>query len=132
GVTVQPCGLFIDLIHGFLAASPDGLIGTDGIVEVKCPEPMRHETAKKAAEKYNDRKYEGTDPKLSTKHFFYYQIQGQLHITGRKFCDFIVYTEHGIDVQRIQKDEEFWQTEMEPFLTRFYKECVLPEIVDPR
>lgn len=37
GVTAQPCGMFIDLIHGFLATSPDGLIGTDGIAEVKCP-----------------------------------------------------------------------------------------------
>lgn len=132
GVTVQPCGMFIDLIHGFLAASPDGLIGTDGIAEVKCPESMRKETAKKAAAKYNDRKHEGTDPKLSRTHFFYYQIQGQLHITGRKFCDFIVYTEQDIDVQRIERDDEFWQTEMEPFLTRFYRECVLPEVVDPR
>lgn len=132
GVTVQPCGLYIDLKNGFLAASPDGLIGTDGIVEVKCPETMRNETPKKAAEKYNDSKYTGTTPKLSAKHLFHYQIQGQLHITGRTFCDFIVYTEHGIDVQRIERDDEFWQTEMEPFLTRFYKECVLPEIVDPR
>jgi hypothetical protein len=25
------------LVQGFLAASPDGLVGRDGLVEVKCP-----------------------------------------------------------------------------------------------
>lgn len=35
--TVQPCGLFVDIEHCFLAASPDRLVGTDRIIEVKCP-----------------------------------------------------------------------------------------------
>lgn len=36
-VVVKCCDLFIDKKYPYLAASPDGLIGTDGIVEVKCP-----------------------------------------------------------------------------------------------
>lgn len=35
--SVQRCGLHVNLEYGFIAASPDGLIGTDGIVKVKCP-----------------------------------------------------------------------------------------------
>lgn len=34
--TVQKCGLFVDLENPFLGASPDGLIGNDGLIEVKC------------------------------------------------------------------------------------------------
>lgn len=129
---MQPCGLFIDLDNGFLAASPDGLIGADGIAEVKCPESRKNEEPAKAAELYNDRRYTGETPKLSTRHYIYYQIQGQLHITGREFCEFIVYANQKIHVQRIHSDNDFWRTEMEPLLTRFYNECVLPELVDSR
>lgn len=34
---VEPCGLFIDEHDFIFGASPDGLIGDDAIVEVKCP-----------------------------------------------------------------------------------------------
>jgi len=35
-VKVTPCGLFVSLQNGIFAASPDGLVGADGMVEVKC------------------------------------------------------------------------------------------------
>ncbi|CAN7975931.1 unnamed protein product [Ixodes persulcatus] len=35
---VERCGLLVDIEHGFFAASPDGLIGDDGLIEVKCPD----------------------------------------------------------------------------------------------
>ena len=34
---VEECGLFVDLHKGYLAASPDGTVGKDALVEVKCP-----------------------------------------------------------------------------------------------
>ncbi|XP_045454869.1 uncharacterized protein LOC123664369 [Melitaea cinxia] len=37
GVIIAPCGLFIDKDYPFIGATPDGLIGHDTIVEVKCP-----------------------------------------------------------------------------------------------
>lgn len=36
-VSIDKCGLFIDVKNYCLGASPDGLIGQNGIVEVKCP-----------------------------------------------------------------------------------------------
>ena len=33
---VEPFGLFIDSTYSYLAATPDGLIGTNAVVEVKC------------------------------------------------------------------------------------------------
>lgn len=38
-IVIEPCGLFVDNKYPFLGASPDGLVGTDAIVEVKCPVP---------------------------------------------------------------------------------------------
>ena len=34
---VEACGLFVDSDKSFLAASPDGVVGEDAVVEVKCP-----------------------------------------------------------------------------------------------
>lgn len=36
-IEINPCGLFIDSHYPFIAATPDGLVGNDTIVEVKCP-----------------------------------------------------------------------------------------------
>ncbi|KAF2891743.1 hypothetical protein ILUMI_14430 [Ignelater luminosus] len=36
GVQVQTCGLFIDKNNPFMGARPDGLVGENGITEVKC------------------------------------------------------------------------------------------------
>ena len=35
GVSVSKCGLFISEQYPFLAASPDGLVGSHGLVEAK-------------------------------------------------------------------------------------------------
>ena len=55
-------------------ASPDGLVGSRGLVEIKCPQPAAHlETL--LSEKI-DRDY-------------FVQIQWQLTVTGRSWCDYI-------------------------------------------
>lgn len=63
---VQPCGLFLHPTHSWLAASPDGLIGDDGVLEIKCPHRL-HTTL----------------PEL-----YMPQVQGQLFISGRQWAHF--------------------------------------------
>lgn len=53
GVFVQPCGLFVHKKLTFLAASPDGLIENEGIVEVKCPASIKDMKPKEAFENKN-------------------------------------------------------------------------------
>ncbi|XP_025196005.1 uncharacterized protein LOC112595692 [Melanaphis sacchari] len=56
---------------------------------------------------------------------------GQMRITNRRLCYFVVYTPNWTSIQEIQYDEVFWNTKMAEKLKRFYMECLLPEIVDP-
>jgi putative phage-type endonuclease len=57
-------------------ASPDGLVGADGLVEIKCPNTATHlETLLGQA----------VPAKYET------QMQFQMACTGRKFCDFVSY-----------------------------------------
>ena len=51
--TVQQCGLFIAKSHPFLGASPDGLIGRDGAIELKKIHPRMGETLESALLRLN-------------------------------------------------------------------------------
>ena len=40
---------------------------------------------------------------------YYFQVQGQLAITGKKWCDFVVWTlKQPMYVERIYFDENLW------------------------
>ncbi|XP_073953228.1 LOW QUALITY PROTEIN: uncharacterized protein [Choristoneura fumiferana] len=134
GVNVQKCGLFIDSEHFFLGASPDGLF-EEGIVEIKCPYSARNTTPDPEQAIIDKKiKFWKTDGTVNTNHDWYYQIQGQLHISQKNVCLFAVWTgaEFRLKSIKINKDDQFWTNNMEPKLIRFYQNCLLPELVDGR
>ena len=68
--------------------------------------------------------------RVNLRHY-YAQVQGQLAIGGRPWCDFVVYTTKGINVQRIKFDNNYWENILLPKLSEFYDNCLAPEIVSP-
>lgn len=77
-------------------ASPDRLVGTNGLLEIKCPKPSNH-LANFLCQKV-DMKY-------------YPQVQGQLWIAEREWCDWISYHEEMQPVIiRVNRDDEFIKT----------------------
>lgn len=54
GVNVKKCGLFVDREYPYLAATPDGLVGEDTVVEVKCPENSKDLTPLEGVQKKKD------------------------------------------------------------------------------
>jgi len=135
GMAVEECGLFVDQEYPFLAASPDGTIGEHGLVEIKCPANAKTYTPAEAARNNKITSCtvdENGDIHLKKNHNYYYQVQGQLHITRKRFCLFVLWTPKGISVEKIVKDDQFWKEKMETQLVTFFTECLLPELVDPR
>ena len=61
-----------------------------------------------------------------------YQVQGQLHITEKELCYFVVYTHKEFKYCIIQRDDKFWAYNMVEPLEKFYLYALLPEIVDSR
>ena len=47
---------------------------------------------------------------LREQHYYYYQVQGQVAICSRKWCDSEVFTNAGISILQIFFDEIFWAT----------------------
>jgi len=78
-------------------ASPDGMVGDDGLIEIKCPNTATH----------IDTLLSETVP---SKYFT--QMQFQLACTGRKYCDFVSFDnrlppELQLFVKRVPRDEVF-------------------------
>jgi putative phage-type endonuclease len=91
-------------------ASPDGLVGEDGCIEIKCPNTAT------MLEYIEDR---------SVPRKYLLQIQWQLACTGRNWCDFVAYDPRLPDhlqllVIRVPRDEDVIEqiaTEVGRFLT---------------
>lgn len=142
-VTVCRAGFVVCETHPFLGASPDAYVHDPdrqtsyGLAEVKCSYKYRDVSVEEAcknpdfcAEVVIDG---GRDKSIHLKHshVYYSQVQGQLAITGRTWCDFILYTNKGFTVDTITFNETFWNNELLPALDTFYRNCIAPEIVSP-
>lgn len=119
-------GLRIHPQYPYLGCSPDGLIGSEGIVEVKCPYSIRDCGACEAV-RQNKIKYLTAQGQLIENSNYYFQIQGMLEILNRSWCDLVIYSQSDIFVTRIPRNEKFWNL-MKSKLTIFYLNFFLPEM----
>ena len=71
-------------------------------------------------------------PELSKKHTYFYQIQGQIAITQRKWHDLLIYMEP----RTSYSSKNSWGctilANLELKLDCFYVDCIVPEIIDSR
>lgn len=139
-LVVSSSGLIVCKTHPFLAASPDGAVYDPsdaaqplGYVEVKCPFSQRNATPVHACSspEFCCALDESGQPKLKRSHNYFAQVQGQMAIGQRPWCDFVVYTTKGLIIERIMLDNDYWTNTLLPKLESFYDNCIGPEIVSP-
>lgn len=91
-----------------------------GVLEVKCPQTKFLVTPKDA---FTDDKffcsYSDGHCKLKDSHPYYAQVQGQMAITGVKWCDFVLFTKMGLSIERIPFNPQYWM-ELENKLVSYY------------
>ena len=92
GRDVEECGFYLHPEIERSGASPDGLVGDDGLLEIKCPNTSTH-----------------IDTLLSRKvpHKYLLQMQWQMACTGRQWCDFMSFD------PRMPADLQSWITRVE-------------------
>lgn len=82
-------------LDDFTGCSPDGLVGNDGILEIKSPKDTI----------YLERCITGEIPQE-----YMIQMQFNMYVLNRKWCDFVNYNENFKDkpilIQRVERDEE--------------------------
>lgn len=97
GEIVELCGFITHPKHGFIGASPDFLVGTDGGGEIKSPE---------SSEVHLETLLVGLPPEHIE------QIQGGLWVTGRQWWDFVSFhpdfpADLRIYIQRVPRDDKY-------------------------
>jgi putative phage-type endonuclease len=99
---VEPAGFFVHPNITLAGASPDGLVGDEGLVEIKAPETHTHLDTLIAAN------HPRRDP-IQSKYRF--QMQWQMACSGRQWCDFVSYDprlspELQLWTHRVERDEK--------------------------
>lgn len=97
GTFVDRTGFWLHPTIKWVGVSPDGLVNDDGLVEIKCPNSTTHLDWLLAS-------------RVPPEHMK--QIQCQLWVTGREWCDFVSYdprVKHSkqLFAKRTFRDEEF-------------------------
>lgn len=98
-VAVKELGMMISDCGNY-SYSPDGIVGEDGLIEIKCLEANNHSDLI-------------LSEKLEMPSTYKCQVQGGLMISDRKWCDFVAYNkevrnkEKQLIIIRVERDEEF-------------------------
>ena len=125
----------------FLGALPDGIVSCQscrkGVIEVKCPFSTKDglkcpfSTKDGLPDPPPEKKIMcKQDGKLMLKkeHAYYYQVQMQLALCKLAYCDFVMWTNKDLAVERISADEHFFRSRLDN-LQHFFVYGIMPEIV---
>ena len=91
-----------------MGASPDGVTSCDchgkGVLEIKCPYKFRNGLKDYMKSKTCPVSCEN---KLKQSHEYYFQVQMQMLVTERCFCNFFVWSKNDWLLIHVEKNEEF-------------------------
>lgn len=120
GNKVQECGFFA--YEDWLGASPDGLVGDEGLIEIKCP--------------FGKRKDENPEFKTAEDQQHYYaQMQIEMYCSGRNWCHFYQWVPFGAKLETVERNED-WLSLHLPKLRKFHHDYLAeldnPEHLQPK
>ncbi|XP_062401123.1 uncharacterized protein LOC134092340 [Sardina pilchardus] len=127
GNDIYPCGLVINPHAPHLGASPDRKVcdlsatPTHGLLEIKCPDK---ESISECG--YLLCQADGKFT-LKTSHEYYFQMVGQMGVTGMVWCDFFVKCRQDYHLERIHFNPSEWES-MKAKLDMFFFSYFLPAL----
>ena len=113
GTAVKDCGFIKHKGIPWFGGSPDGLVGDEGIIEIKCPETAKHLNTILTQE---------------VDESYVYQMNTNMIVSGAEWCDYVSFDpriegEMSIFVKRFYLDEEI-AIEIEDEAKLFIKEML--------
>ena len=124
-------GFVVNPLYPFLGATPDGFVYCDccgyGVLEIKCPFSVKDSHPLELQHRKSFLNHQG----LVHTHKYYTQVQGQLLLCERQYCDLVVWTTVEFVSFRIYKDIPFTEKLLTK-LTKFFVRNLLPELMTHR
>lgn len=103
-------GLVIYQPYPFLAASPDGISTCDchgdAVLEIKCPFKYKNLCSTEILQIQDPTFCLDTHGSLKKAHQYYDQVQTQMLVTNCAQCNFVIWTEPGLVIANVSRDEE--------------------------
>ncbi|XP_040359103.1 uncharacterized protein LOC121047705 [Ixodes scapularis] len=124
------CGLMVNPSSPWLGASPDRRVfdpaetPPHGVVEVKCPYTMWNCATPDSKSFFVVKDAAGVY-RLKRDHSHYYQLLGQMALSGVTWGDFVVYCQNFLIIERIRFCPSSW-IKCKEVLDKFYFETLLP------
>lgn len=131
GVKLKRPGIIISATHPYIATSLDGVLEDRVIIEVKCPITAKNMPINRITVPYLIEDAAG-NLHLDTSCPYYYQIQGQMMVSGLVEAVLVVYTIKDIKVIGVPKDENLITAIMcktEEFYERFFKPALFEKYI---
>lgn len=111
-IKIHKTGFIIDADEAWLGASPDAEIICDccgeGVVEIKCPFKHKDNSLSLVAKtkefyvKWRNKKYF-----LLESHPYFSQVQMEMAVTQKSYCDFVVWNPTEIIIIRVKSNSDF-------------------------
>lgn len=96
GLLCEEVGIVVHPKMSYVTCSPDGMVGDDGLLEIKCPQSMaKHLEALRSGSHAVE---------------YRWQVQHQMMVTGRAWCDVVSYDPRWpeglrLAITRVERDE---------------------------
>lgn len=100
GNVVRTKGMYTHPDYDWIGGSPDGLVGDDGIIEIKCP-------------------FYKMKPHEQIPAHYYCQINGLMEILDRQWCDFVSWTPTSMKIYRVYRDPALFSFLLDRYATFF-------------
>lgn len=102
-------GFWVHPTLPWLGASPDSLVGDDGLLECKCP----------------------AEPVTEIPKHHEIQMRIQMTCTGRDWCDYFSWTQKGAFLGRVERNDSE-EVHLLNALEAWYRQYILPDVAPPR
>lgn len=132
-LSVENVGLCIKPGFYSFGASPDGIVKCECCgsycLEIKCPYLLKNMTVSEFAKRKTScliKKDNGIY--LDQSHAYYFQIQQRMLLTNSPDCDFVVWSQTELFVERVLFSDDFWYSAFNKEKT-FHNNVILPELL---
>ena len=117
--TVIEYGLIIPKWDPRIGCVTDGFVDSDGLIEIKCSRRIY-----KNIMSYPPEEGHSYSKRIFKSH--YDQMQGEMAITGRSWCDYIVYGYEDMKIyfEKVHFDPVYWEDTLYPALRKFLEETL--------